>query len=436
MKKIFVISGFSILSLSPFQSISAQTESTATHANSTLAQNEKMIDRLPEHLLYIYTQPAGATGPSLAENQLVAGKRRWEQGRTLRVCLFGGNASVAKLIRDVASEWNNYGNIKFDFGPEGSWYNCLVPSAGFFQIRVGFTDRGYWSTVGNDAEVRLLPLQPSMNLADFNTTYTDLRQSPNTVVQLAKPYDIAVIRHEFGHAMGLLHEHQNPKLNCLQQIRWKGSGNVFDYLAKPPNNWNPDEVERNLGYVGVTDPDYKAGDPDPKSVMMYSLPAQIFVEGTSSECYVSVNYTISQKDKEIVAAIYPRNGAATGADTGDLDVKTANLSTLPRFVDAPNRKDLLSRIVVDLQSSDKFIRRDARVRLAEVLTRGMTSDEIADLVRQMKDAPYRFQLGVAFALARAHGTIELSQSIKSELLDLSKKTTDLTLKKNLKTAGQ
>lgn len=423
-----------ILALVSIPAAQAQADSPAAGAGAPA--QARMIDRLPEHLLYLYTQPVGAAGPSLAENQLTATKRRWEDGRTLRVCLFGGNATVAKLIRDTASEWNKYGNITFDFGPEGAWYNCLAPTQGSFQIRIGFTDRGFWSAVGNDAEVRLLPLQPSMNFADFNSLYTDLRQAPGVVASVAAPYHLAVIRHEFGHALGLLHELQNPSLNCMQQIKWQGPGNVYDYLAKPPNGWSPGEVERNLGYVGAVDPDYKSEAPDIKSIMMYSMPPEIFLEGTKSDCYAAVNYAISQKDREIVAKIYPPNLRNASAGASELHPSSANLISLPRFIDPPNRRDLVARAVIDLQSPDKFIRRDARARLTEVMTRGITNDEISDLVKQMHGSPYRFQLGVAYALAQAHGAIKLGQALKDELLQLSKRTSDLTLKQNLQAAAR
>jgi hypothetical protein len=421
---------------SAFPALAQTQDKPAGNAAEAAGPAEKAIDRLPEHLLYIYVQPGGQPAAPFAERQLSASKRRWEQGRTLRVCLFGGNPVVARLIREVAGEWNNYVNIKFDFGPADGWYNCLAPTQGFYQIRIGFSEKGYWSTVGNDAEGRLLPLQPSMNFENFNILYSDLRQPANAGAAIARPYDLAVIRHEFNHALGLLHEHQNPALNCYGEIRWKGPGNVYEYFSKPPNNWNPSEVERNLGYVGTTDPDYEAGEPDVLSIMMYSLPAEVFINGTRSKCYVHVNYTISPKDKAIVATIYPPGAANIAQAPGDLDIRTANLSQLPHFVDAPNRRDVLSRALADLQSPDKYIRRDARARLADVFRKGTTSGEIASLVDEMKQASYRFQLGVAVALANARGATQLDSATRKELQRLSNNTRDLTLKRALQAASK
>lgn len=415
----------------------AQTENPARSDSANVsAPDGKVIDRLPEHLLYIYAQPTAQAGLVNGERQLSASKRRWEQGRTLRVCLFGGNPVVARLIREVAGEWNNYSGVKFDFGTPNAWYNCLNPSSGYFQIRIGFSEKGYWSTVGNDSEVRLQPLQPSMNFEDFNMIYSDLRQPADAPIANPRPYDLAVIRHEFGHALGLLHEHQNPTLHCMDQIKWKGPGNVYEYLSQPPNNWNPSEVDRNLGYIGATDPDYVAGQPDAHSIMMYSLPPQVFIEGNKSKCYVQVNYNISPKDKEIISQIYPLAAAGQPNTPGDLDIKTANLNQLPKFVDAPNREDFLSRSLVDLQSQDKYIRRDARARLAEILRQDPSPEEVKGLVSQMKQATYRFQLGVAVALANARDAIQVDPATKKALLQLSQATSDVTLKRALQAAGK
>ena len=78
---------------------------------------------LPEHLIYLYSGDLDTT-PTEAQRQLFAGARRWEVGRVLKVCTFGGNEVVATLIRQAASEWN-HSSVKFDFGTAATGFNCL-----------------------------------------------------------------------------------------------------------------------------------------------------------------------------------------------------------------------------------------------------------------------------------------------------------------------
>ncbi len=408
--------------------VTALCWASSSHATD---ENKGVMESLPEHLIYLYTQEPKADGPLGSESQLVVRDRRWEPNRLLKVCTFGGNKSVVALIRKVASEWNTVSSVKLDFGPAQDGYNCLVSDAGFYQIRIGFSERGYWSVLGKDSESRLDPLVPSMNLEGFNRIYSEARFSATDIMTKAAPYDKAVIRHEFGHALGLLHEHQNPSLKCQDEIKWEGSGNVYDYFAGSPNFWSASQVQRNLGFIQNTDPDYQAGLPDTKSVMMYSLPKEIFKSGSSSKCYVSVNYEISAKDKEIITKIYPTVSQGQVAQNAADDRST--VKALPFSMARSESTDIKSRILVDLESNDDYVRRDARVRLASFLQ----SDPKADansLIRAMEGASYRYKLGVAVALAKSTDTFALDDQSKKILKEQAKTTEDHTLEASIKSA--
>jgi hypothetical protein len=395
------------------------------------AEDPLVMEGLPEHLIYIYTQEhADSSPPESAVRQLYASTRRWEPGRVLRVCMFGGNPIVASLVRTIAGEWNGTSSIRFDFGPQPGGYNCLSPSAGFFQVRVGFSTRGYWSVLGIDSERLLDPMVPSMNLEGFNRMYSETRYSPQNVVTAADAYHKAVIRHEFGHALGLLHEHQNTALNCFEQIRWTGPDNVYEYFARPPNGWDVPQVNRNLGFIGQTDPDYVAGDPDPASIMMYALPAAIFSTGASSQCVVPVNYSISGKDRAIVAKMYPALPPSGPAITET--TLSSNLRPLPTNVPEAARADLLSRTLVDLESNDAYTRRDARARLADLLDSGTSAVQLTDLISRMKSGSYRYKLGVSVALANSKAADRLQAADRANLGDVATATSDPTLQRNIK----
>lgn len=100
----------------------------------------------PISYVYSILPPTSLDSPESAQSAMYARSRRWESGRVLRVCLFDGNKTVARLIREVASEWNKYSAVKFDFGPTPSGFNCL-DNGGFYQIRINFDNSGFWSLI-------------------------------------------------------------------------------------------------------------------------------------------------------------------------------------------------------------------------------------------------------------------------------------------------
>jgi hypothetical protein len=398
------------------------------------APEPEPIEALPEHLVYLYSNDFDKA-PTQAERQLFAGARRWESGRTLKVCMFGGNDVVRTLVSHAASDWNQYSSVKFDFGPLAAGFNCADPSRGHFQVRIGFFGRGYWSAVGNDSETRLEPYAPSMNLEGFNRLYSPSRMSSSAVVAQAKREHIATIRHEFGHALALLHEHQNPALNCHAEIKWDGPGNVFDYLALPPNGWPREIVERNLGFIGQTDPDYVPGESDPKSIMMYSLPAQVFRRGYESPCRVDQSVDLSDKDKRIVAKLYPPLGTPTSPTPSDADLTAAKVRPAAAPATATEAEDIKTRILADLQSDDTFVRRNARARLADLLPK-LPPLEATDLVQRAGTGSYRLQLGVAFSINHASPALKLSPQAKLLLADSAKNAKDPTLRTELSKASK
>lgn len=401
---------------------------TASHAQPAPV----ILEALPEHLQYLYSRPAAAD-PNLRtlDHVSVGNARLWENGRTLRVCLFAGNRTVATLIADEASAWTDNAGVKFDFGkgqPRG-WYNCLSPANGHFQIRIGFSERGYWSAMGNDSEKLTDVLAPSMNLEHFNMKYTESRFSPDRVVAEADAYDRHVIRHEFGHALGLVHELQNPNLKCVDELIWTGPNNVYDVYGGAPNFWPREKVDLNLR------PDTRsgtiAGPGDNKSEMGYWIPPQHYIRGKDSPCYMDMGAGLSPLDKQGIAALYPPAGGT--APAGEPGIAEATYRALPAAASAPTRDDALLRIKIDLDSADAFIRRDARARLADAIPVAPPGTLDA-LIEAMRQGSYRYKLGVAVALANQRTRPELSATARARLNQELKTARDATLQSNLRKA--
>jgi serralysin len=104
-----------------------------------------------------------------------------------------------------------------------------------------------------------------------------------------------VVLHEFGHALGLIHEHQNPKGG----IEWNRDAVIAD-LEGPPNNWPLSVIESNI-FAKYPKTDVVATDVDAESIMMYPIPRAWTLDGFSAD----LNSELSEQDKEFIRTNYP-----------------------------------------------------------------------------------------------------------------------------------
>lgn len=203
----------------------------------------------------------------------------WMNGSTLRVRFIGGTAAQQAKVREQAQWWTECANLAFEFNN--------APDA---EIRISFDpSKGAWSYVGTDN--RRIPLdQPTMNLGFM---------------------DGATVAHEFGHAIGLMHEHQNP----AGGISWNEAAVIRD-LSGPPNNWSESTIRHNvLNKYQADQINGTAFDPD--SVMLYFFPASWVQNGVGTHA----NPALSSMDQAFVggAKAYPK-AAPTLLDAKELQV--------------------------------------------------------------------------------------------------------------------
>jgi Astacin (Peptidase family M12A) len=165
---------------------------------------------------------------------------------TLGCFLMSGTATQQETVRQSAQGWLSGGVeklINFDF---------TVPQERS-QIRIMIGGPGNNSSIGRDA-LNVAISKQTMNLTNITR---------------------GTIQHEFGHALGLLHEHMHPGFDAplLADV-------VIAEMAKPPNSWDEAKTRRNiLNRLGTKM--QCLGDPNfnPDSVMMYNIPKRWTADG-------------------------------------------------------------------------------------------------------------------------------------------------------------
>jgi hypothetical protein len=116
--------------------------------------------------------------------------------------------------------------------------------------------------------------------------------------------DRAVILHEFGHAIGLIHEHNHPKSGIV----WNEKRVIAD-MAK--QRWDEEMVKFNIFNVyerpAQSDkPDSVTAPVDRKSIMMYPIAGGWATNKDRKPYVVGWNTQLSEDDKVFIAAQYPK----------------------------------------------------------------------------------------------------------------------------------
>jgi serralysin len=197
---------------------------------------------------------------------------KWQSGEVIQANFVGGGPELQDRVRKVALEWAapNMANLDIQF-VEGDKAD----------VRIAFMPgKGSWSVLGT--QCRQVPVEePTMNFGWL----TD--QSSDDDVR-------RVVLHEWGHALGLIHEHQNPNGG----IKWNEPAVIAD-LSTPPNSWDERTIRHNVldhyPADGVT-----ATAVDSDSIMMYPIPASWTLDGFSAD----LNHDLSPTDVQFIHSAY------------------------------------------------------------------------------------------------------------------------------------
>jgi hypothetical protein len=153
------------------------------------------------------------------------------------------------------------------------------------------------------AEVRLRFTSSNTSWARIGTTYRDAYAAPESAsvslgnVSASTPPDSfrAVVLHEFGHTLGLIHEHPQPG----SALDWN-EVEAIDYFART-YAWSEQDV-RMWVFGRYELADVSEGRYDSLSIMHYPLPGALTYSGRGAP----FNHELSARDRRFIALAYPR----------------------------------------------------------------------------------------------------------------------------------
>jgi len=226
----------------------------------------------------------------------------WPIPAQITVCFDKGPVDLRPKIVAAMMEWSasSQGNVSFVFGEQIDSSNGKPTTfkecdgITHYNIRIGFVrGGGHWSQIGTISNA-VFPAN-SMNL-DFDT-------SPPPDDQKIKE----LTEHETGHAVGFHHEHQSPASPCtgwkwskiLTSYQWRGSTSEEKEKDMRSNIGRLNDDVLTTGQHTYTYTAY-----DNRSIMHYSFPPEMFINGASDPCCIVQPHDLSPTDRQAMKDAY------------------------------------------------------------------------------------------------------------------------------------
>ncbi|WP_109511189.1 matrixin family metalloprotease [Pseudomonas ovata] len=238
------------------------------------ASHATAIKENPDNGAIDPTDEADATQAPGQPRLLIAFNKYWARGRTLTIRFLQDPPDfITGPIIAAANQWLAHANLKFDFVAHG-------PS----DIRIGFNEHLNWSELGTDA-LLIAQDQPTMEL--------NVRELFDDKIQ-PLPELPRIVLHEFGHALGAVHEHQHPRANIPWNIP------LLTALLKQVG-YSEALIQKNfLEHYEAADFKHAAYDRD--SVMHFDIPNGLTLGDFE---VLNIGKTLSAGDIQMMRSVYP-----------------------------------------------------------------------------------------------------------------------------------
>ncbi|ETS64624.1 hypothetical protein PaG_01094 [Moesziomyces aphidis] len=285
----------------PLQESATATTSNSEQRTATLTQlsvndsNEWFSKTCKDVVTPDTLQTAVTQGVSTSTSGtvLASTEKLWpDSPQTIHYCFLPGDHVGSNVqqdkVRNAIQEWSHYANVRFVEGVDPA--SC--------DIRITFDPKdGSWSYVGTDSRI-IEPRDATMNLAG-------LQASASMTAN-----ERASILHEFGHVLGLLHEHQSAA----------HGGTAIDVQAalelyRSDRRWSDKQVHDQVldVYNQYDVSDYSQV--DVTSIMHFPQPKEL----TGLDQDIGYNKELSDLDKAYVVVQYPRENPPSEAPQWTFD---------------------------------------------------------------------------------------------------------------------
>jgi len=328
--------------------------------------------RLLESFIDNPQQQLSSQNAGMLTEMAILSKNKWAKGQTITISFINGTEIQKQKTIKFASIWLQYANLKF------SWTDSSDS-----MIRIGFQlDKGSWSYIGTDC-LTIPTNRPTMN---FGWLYD---QTPDTEWE-------RVVVHEFGHALGCVHEQASP----VASIDWNKEA-VYAYYTGSPNFWTRKQVDDNVFFkydLRVT----QFTQFDSTSIMEYPIPAQFLNSGRP----IGSNLHLSQTDRNFIRTTYP------------FPTRMRNSLIFDEHKNPLDADELITEVAAELPSTEQINDTDLQAELGKYYQQALQADLIENTLASPEETALSF-LNINFSNIGKNLLEKIRKIVCSVLVPLS-----------------